>query len=31
MLEFTILMLTTKGLELNTDTLVPISVRMYIL
>ena len=31
MLEFTILMLTTKGLELNTDILVPISVRMYIL
>jgi hypothetical protein len=31
MLKFTILMLTTKGLELHTDILVPISVRMYIL
>jgi len=31
MLEFTTLMLTTNGLELNTDILVPISVRMYIL
>jgi hypothetical protein len=31
MLQFAILMLTTKGLELNTDILVPISERMYIL
>ena len=29
--EFTILMLTTKGLELNDDILVPITEWMYIL
>ena len=31
MVEFTILMPTAKGLDLNTDILLPISVRMYIL